>query len=167
MKSLQCLGVFLLSLLLECTEATKHCWYFEGLYPKYYICHAYEDCCGSRCCIRALSIQRLWYFWFLLMMGFLFCCGVGFFVRRRMYPPMLVEEPTFNVSFTRQPAGTPVPQQQWTPYYSDPGGAAGNSTTPTVNLKLNTPQGNPGFPPPPSYCNTPPPPYEEVVKAYK
>ncbi|KAM9231974.1 WW domain binding protein VOPP1 isoform 2-T2 [Leptosomus discolor] len=53
----------LLSLLWECTEAKKHCWYFEGLYPTYYICRSYEDCCGSRCCVRALSIQRLWYFW--------------------------------------------------------------------------------------------------------
>ncbi|XP_024902621.1 vesicular, overexpressed in cancer, prosurvival protein 1 isoform X1 [Pteropus alecto] len=26
-------------------------------------CRPYEDCCGSRCCVRALSIQRLWYFW--------------------------------------------------------------------------------------------------------
>ncbi|XP_021109865.1 vesicular, overexpressed in cancer, prosurvival protein 1 isoform X2 [Heterocephalus glaber] len=47
----------------RCIEAKKHCWYFEGLYPTYYICRSYEDCCGSRCCVRALSIQRLWYFW--------------------------------------------------------------------------------------------------------
>ncbi|KAL0618848.1 Vesicular, overexpressed in cancer, prosurvival protein 1 [Plecturocebus cupreus] len=40
---------------------------------------------------------------FLLMMGVLFCCGAGFFIRRRMYPPPLIEEPTFNVSYTRQP----------------------------------------------------------------
>uniref|UniRef100_A0A8C4MNL7 WW domain binding protein VOPP1 n=1 Tax=Equus asinus TaxID=9793 RepID=A0A8C4MNL7_EQUAS len=93
----------LLGLLVECTEAKKHCWYFEGLYPTYYICRPYEDCCGSRCCVRALSIQRLWYFWFLLMMGVLFCCGAGFFIRRRMYPPPLIEEPAFNVSYTRQP----------------------------------------------------------------
>ncbi|XP_063461782.1 WW domain binding protein VOPP1 isoform X7 [Pan paniscus] len=66
-------------------------------------CRSYEDCCGSRCCVRALSIQRLWYFWFLLMMGVLFCCGAGFFIRRRMYPPPLIEEPAFNVSYTRQP----------------------------------------------------------------
>ncbi|XP_010150343.1 PREDICTED: vesicular, overexpressed in cancer, prosurvival protein 1-like, partial [Eurypyga helias] len=70
------------------------------------LCRSYEDCCGSRCCVRALSIQRLWYFWFLLMMGVLFCCGAGFFIRRRMYPPPLVEEPTFNVSYTRQPVNT-------------------------------------------------------------
>ncbi|XP_058390816.1 vesicular, overexpressed in cancer, prosurvival protein 1 isoform X1 [Diceros bicornis minor] len=100
----------LLGLLVECTEAKKHCWYFEGLYPTYYICRPYEDCCGSRCCVRALSIQRLWYFWFLLMMGVLFCCGAGFFIRRRMYPPPLIEEPAFNVSYTRQPPN-PVPGQ--------------------------------------------------------
>ncbi|NP_001308176.1 WW domain binding protein VOPP1 isoform 9 precursor [Homo sapiens] len=51
-------AALLLGLLLECTEAKKHCWYFEGLYPTYYICRSYEDCCGSRCCVRALSIQR-------------------------------------------------------------------------------------------------------------
>nr|XP_020145544.1 vesicular, overexpressed in cancer, prosurvival protein 1 isoform X4 [Microcebus murinus] len=96
-------AALLLGLLLECTEAKKHCWYFEGLYPTYYICRSYEDCCGARCCVRALSIQRLWYFWFLLMMGVLFCCGAGFFIRRRMYPPPLIEEPNFNVSYTRQP----------------------------------------------------------------
>lgn len=56
-------AALLLGLLVECTEAKKHCWYFEGLYPTYYICRPYEDCCGSRCCVRALSIQRLWYFW--------------------------------------------------------------------------------------------------------
>nr|XP_020021529.1 vesicular, overexpressed in cancer, prosurvival protein 1 isoform X1 [Castor canadensis] len=73
-------------------------------------CRSYEDCCGSRCCVRALSIQRLWYFWFLLMMGVLFCCGAGFFIRRRMYPPPLIEEPAFNVSYTRQPPN-PTPGQ--------------------------------------------------------
>uniref|UniRef100_A0A673TK93 WW domain binding protein VOPP1 n=1 Tax=Suricata suricatta TaxID=37032 RepID=A0A673TK93_SURSU len=99
-------AALLLGLLVECTEAKKHCWYFEGLYPTYYICRPYEDCCGSRCCVRALSIQRLWYFWFLLMMGVLFCCGAGFFIRRRMYPPPLIEEPAFNVSYTRQPPNT-------------------------------------------------------------
>uniref|UniRef100_A0A8C9P3I6 WW domain binding protein VOPP1 n=1 Tax=Spermophilus dauricus TaxID=99837 RepID=A0A8C9P3I6_SPEDA len=104
---------FLCACFLCCTEAKKHCWYFEGLYPTYYICRSYEDCCGSRCCVRALSIQRLWYFWFLLMMGVLFCCGAGFFIRRRMYPPPLIEEPAFNVSYTRQPPnsapGQPAP----------------------------------------------------------
>ncbi|KAF6302190.1 VOPP1 WW domain binding protein [Rhinolophus ferrumequinum] len=96
-------AALLLALLVESTEAKKHCWYFEGLYPTYYICRPYEDCCGSRCCVRALSVQRLWYFWFLLMVGVLFCCGAGFFIRRRMYPPPLIEEPAFNVSYTRQP----------------------------------------------------------------
>lgn len=47
---------------------------------------------------------------FLLMMGVLFCCGAGFFIRRRMYPPPLIEEPAFNVSYTRQPPN-PAPGQ--------------------------------------------------------
>ncbi|XP_075684350.1 WW domain binding protein VOPP1 [Rhinoderma darwinii] len=128
-------------------------------------CRAYEDCCGSRCCVRALSIQRLWYFWFLLMMGVLFCCGAGFFIRRRMYPPLIVEEPTFNVSYTRQTPGPPPgPQQPGMPYYSDQGG---NPAAPSFHMQPNSPQGNPAFPPPPSYYNTPPPPYEQVVKSCK
>ncbi|XP_032298910.1 vesicular, overexpressed in cancer, prosurvival protein 1 isoform X3 [Coturnix japonica] len=149
-----------------CTEAKKHCWYFEGLYPTYYICRSYEDCCGSRCCVRALSIQRLWYFWFLLMMGVLFCCGAGFFIRRRMYPPPLVEEPTFNVSYTRQPVNTASgSQQSGVPYYTDPGGPVMNPMAMAFHVQPNSPQGNPVYPPPPSYCNTPPPPYEQVVKS--
>ncbi|XP_050793784.1 vesicular, overexpressed in cancer, prosurvival protein 1 isoform X2 [Gopherus flavomarginatus] len=183
---------------IACTEAKKHCWYFEGLYPTYYmvfaihvpgeiirktngylhpgygyiitwgarICRSYEDCCGSRCCVRALSIQRLWYFWFLLMMGVLFCCGAGFFIRRRMYPPPLVEEPTFNVSYTRQPANTAAGSQQpGMPYYTDPGGPVMNPMAMAFHVQPNSPQGNPAYPPPPSYCNAPPPPYEQVVKS--
>lgn len=41
------------------------------------------------------------------MMGVLFCCGAGFFIRRRMYPSPLRDEPAFNVSFTRHPVTTP------------------------------------------------------------
>ncbi|XP_045877131.1 vesicular, overexpressed in cancer, prosurvival protein 1 isoform X2 [Meles meles] len=133
-------------------------------------CRPYEDCCGSRCCVRALSIQRLWYFWFLLMMGVLFCCGAGFFIRRRMYPPPLIEEPAFNVSYTRQPPNpAPGAQQPGLPYYTDPGGPgmnpAGNTVPMAFQVQPNSPQGSMAYPPPPSYCNTPPPPYEQVVKA--
>lgn len=35
----------------------------DSLCPLSHRCRPYEDCCGSRCCVRALSIQRLWYFW--------------------------------------------------------------------------------------------------------
>nr|XP_044991949.1 LOW QUALITY PROTEIN: vesicular, overexpressed in cancer, prosurvival protein 1 [Jaculus jaculus] len=162
-------AALLLGLLLQNAEAKKHCWYFEGLYPTYYICRSYEDCCGSRCCVRALSIQRLWYFWFLLMMGVLFCCGAGFFIRRRMYPPPLIEEPAFNVSYTRQPPNpTPGAQQPGPPYYTDPGGLGmnpvGNTMAMAFQVQPNSPQGGMSYPPPPSYCNTPPPPYEQVVK---
>ncbi|XP_012641747.1 WW domain binding protein VOPP1 isoform X2 [Microcebus murinus] len=163
-------AALLLGLLLECTEAKKHCWYFEGLYPTYYICRSYEDCCGARCCVRALSIQRLWYFWFLLMMGVLFCCGAGFFIRRRMYPPPLIEEPNFNVSYTRQPPNpAPGAQQPGPPYYTDPGGLGmnpvGNTMAMAFQVQPSSPQGSTAYPPPPSYCSTPPPPYEQVVKA--
>ncbi|KAM5203670.1 WW domain binding protein VOPP1 isoform 4-T5 [Hipposideros larvatus] len=132
-------------------------------------CRPYEDCCGSRCCVRALSVQRLWYFWFLLMMGVLFCCGAGFFIRRRMYPPPLIEEPALNVSYTRQPPNpAPGAQQPGLSYYTDPGGLglnAGNPTAMAFQVQPNSPLGSAAYPPPPSYCNTPPPPYEQVVKA--
>ncbi|KAM6221582.1 WW domain binding protein VOPP1-like [Rhynchocyon petersi] len=170
-------AALLLALLAECTEAKKHCWYFEGLYPTYYMCRSYEDCCGSRCCVRALSIQRLWYFWFLLMMGVLFCCGAGFFIRRRMYPPPLIEEPAFNRMLynTKDQIASQVltplhgVQQPGPPYYTDPGGPgmnlAGNPMAMAFQVQPNSPQGSTAYPPPPSYCNTPPPPYEQVVKA--
>uniref|UniRef100_A0A3Q3W0K9 WW domain binding protein VOPP1 n=1 Tax=Mola mola TaxID=94237 RepID=A0A3Q3W0K9_MOLML len=127
--------------LLSCVDAKKYCWYFEGGYPIYFICRSYEDCCGTRCCVRALSIQRLWYFWVLLMMGVLFCCGAGFFIRRRMYPSPLRDEPAFNVSFTRHPVTTPG-----TVRFTD------------ENQMMTS------YPPPPSYCNHPPPPYEQVFQ---
>ncbi|XP_029935786.1 vesicular, overexpressed in cancer, prosurvival protein 1 [Myripristis murdjan] len=156
-------------LFLEVVEAKKYCWYFEGGYPIYFICRSYEDCCGTRCCVRALSIQRLWYFWLLLMMGVLFCCGAGFFIRRRMYPSPLSDEPAFNVSFTRQPVTTPVSQQ--------PGSMQGfgvNGMTGDQGVAMTTPaySAQPGsahmmmgsYPPPPSYCNHPPPPYEQLFR---
>uniref|UniRef100_A0A4W6ENA8 WW domain binding protein VOPP1 n=1 Tax=Lates calcarifer TaxID=8187 RepID=A0A4W6ENA8_LATCA len=72
----------------ECVEAKKYCWYFEGGYPIYFICRSYEDCCGTRCFTVWAVV--------LLMMGVLFCCGAGFFIRRRMYPSPLRDEPAFN-----------------------------------------------------------------------
>nr|XP_016850166.1 PREDICTED: vesicular, overexpressed in cancer, prosurvival protein 1 [Anolis carolinensis] len=164
-------GHMLLALSLSCfpfqySDAKKQCWYFEGVYPTYYVCRSYEDCCGSRCCVRTLSIQRLWYFWFLLMMGVLFCCGAGFFIRRRMYPPPLVDETTYNVSYTRPPnpntAGT---QQPGMAYYPEPEGAVISPMAMTYHVQPKFPHMNPIYPPPPSYCNTPPPPYEQAVKS--
>ncbi|XP_026509813.1 vesicular, overexpressed in cancer, prosurvival protein 1-like [Terrapene carolina triunguis] len=112
------------------------------------------------------SIWELMVKGFLLMMGVLFCCGAGFFIRRRMYPPPLVEEPTFNVSYTRQPANTAAGSQQpGMPYYTDPGGPVMNPMAMAFHVQPNSPQGNPVYPPPPSYCNAPPPPYEQVVKS--
>lgn len=62
---------------------------------------------GFKCCLNVQVLTSLFFMpRFLLMMGVLFCCGAGFFIRRRMYPPPLVEEPTFNVSYTRQPVNT-------------------------------------------------------------
>lgn len=147
---------------IECTEAKKYCWYFEGGYPIYFICRSYEDCCGTRCCVRALSIQRLWYFWLLLMMGVLFCCGAGFIIRRRMYPSPLSDEPAFNVSFTRQPVTTPVSQQPGMQGFGLNGaGEPGIPMTTVLSPAYPMPTMS-SYPPPPSYCNHPPPPYEQV-----
>ncbi|KAK5877629.1 hypothetical protein CesoFtcFv8_025117 [Champsocephalus esox] len=151
----------------QCVEAKKYCWYLEGRYPIYFICRSYEDCCGTRCCVRALSIQRLWYFWVLLMMGVLFCCGAGFIVRRRIYPSPLSDD--FNVSFTRHPANSPVSRP--------PGAMQGFGVNGMTSDPAGGPSGSahmfpaqPGsahmmmsaYPPPPSYCNHPPPSYEQI-----
>ncbi|XP_005816306.1 vesicular, overexpressed in cancer, prosurvival protein 1 isoform X1 [Xiphophorus maculatus] len=157
-------------LLVECVEAKKFCWYFEERYPAYFVCRSYEDCCGTRCCVRALSIQRLWYFWVLLMMGVLFCCGAGFFIRRRMYPSPLRDEPTFNVSFTRQPVTSPVSQQPSSIQSFGVNRMAGGD--PGMTLTQAAYRSQPGstqmmmwsYPPPPSYCNHPPPPYEKIIQ---
>ncbi|KAJ4925137.1 hypothetical protein JOQ06_017874 [Pogonophryne albipinna] len=246
-------AVLSLWIVLECVEAKKYCWYFEGRYPIYFMqvphlshlrtlhrgasvwqtetmhplqnplihpahsqgahrstlhthkvltdppctltrcsqihpahsqgahrstlhthkeevesrCRSYEDCCGTRCCVRALSIQRLWYFWVLLMMGVLFCCGAGFIMRRRMYPSPLRDD--FNVSFTRHPANSPVSQQPGAMQgfgvngmTSDPAGGPSGSAhmfpaqPGSAHMMMST------YPPPPSYCNHPPPSYEQI-----
>ncbi|KAF0028364.1 hypothetical protein F2P81_019451 [Scophthalmus maximus] len=134
------------------------------------ICRSYEDCCGTRCCVRALSIQRLWYFWVLLMMGVLFCCGAGFFIRRRMYPSPLRDEPAFNVSFTRHPVTSPVSQQPGSMQGFGVNGMTGGD--PGVTMTLPAYAAQPGsahmmlasYPPPPSYCNHPPPSYEQIFQ---
>ncbi|XP_064202167.1 WW domain binding protein VOPP1-like isoform X3 [Anguilla rostrata] len=148
----------------ECVDAKKYCWYFEGGYPIYFICRSYEDCCGTRCCVRALSVQRLWYFWLLLMMGVLLCCGAGFFIRRRMYPSSLSEEPSFNVSFTRHPCVTQGVQQPGAQHYGDPGGGVMSPLAPAYQVQPNGGNMMAHYPPPPSYCSHPPPPYEQVFQ---
>ncbi|ELK12679.1 Vesicular, overexpressed in cancer, prosurvival protein 1 [Pteropus alecto] len=60
-------------------------------------------------------------------------------------------------------------QQPGLLYYTDPGGpgvnAPGNPVAMAFQVQPNSPLGGTAYPPPPSYCNTPPPPYEQVVKA--
>ncbi|XP_042607814.1 vesicular, overexpressed in cancer, prosurvival protein 1-like [Cyprinus carpio] len=152
------------AVLLTLCAVLEYCWYFEGGYPIYFICRSYEECCGTRCCVRALSIQRLWYFWLLLMMGVLFCCGAGFFIRRRMYPSVLSEEPAFNVSFTRHPVSSPVSQQPGMQSYGDPYGAMTTALTPVYPGQTTPAHMMSSYPPPPSYCNHPPPSYEQVFR---
>ncbi|XDV46776.1 hypothetical protein PO909_016613 [Leuciscus waleckii] len=96
------------------------------------------------------------------MMGVLFCCGAGFFVRRRMYPSPLSEDPAFNVSFTRQPVSTPVSQQPGMQGYVDPCVAMTTTLAPAYPGPTPATHVMSSFPPPPSYCNQPPPSYEQV-----
>ncbi|KAM3849707.1 uncharacterized protein ACN63O_020561 [Diretmus argenteus] len=108
--------------------------------------------------------------WLLLMMGVLFCCGAGFFIRRRMYPSPLSDEPAFNVSFTRQPVTTPVLQQPGSMQGFGVNGMTGGDPGIPMTTPVNPAQ--PGtthmmmssYPPPPSYCNHPPPPYEQLFR---
>uniref|UniRef100_A0A8C1YBV2 WW domain binding protein VOPP1 n=1 Tax=Cyprinus carpio TaxID=7962 RepID=A0A8C1YBV2_CYPCA len=95
------------SLHLQTVAEKKYCWYFEEDYPVYFVCKTYEDCCGTQCCVRALSGQRIWYFWLLLIIGILCCCSTGYFIRRRVHPYPPPEGPDFNVAFTRQPIISP------------------------------------------------------------
>jgi hypothetical protein len=78
--------------------------------------------------VSFFSMRRLWYFGFLLMMGVLICCGVSCFIHRCMYPPPLIQEPVYNLSYTIQPpnpaAGT---QQSVPPYYTYPEGLGNES----------------------------------------
>lgn len=155
--------ILLLWLVDECSANKKYCWYFEGGYPIYFICRSYEDCCGTRCCVRALSIQRLWYFWLLLMLGVVLCCGAGFFLRRRMYPTPIPDEPaSFNVHYTRQPITTSGLQQNGRQNYGDPGG--GVMLSPAYPLQPHPSHMTLAYPPPPAYCSLPPPPYEQVLQ---
>ncbi|XP_061821076.1 WW domain binding protein VOPP1 [Nerophis lumbriciformis] len=158
----------IICIFVQAAEAKKYCWYFEGGYPIYFICRSYEDCCGMRCCVRALSIQRLWYLWVVLMMAVLLCCGVGFFVRRRMYSSSLTDDPVFNVSFTRHPASSPVSQQPGHMQGFGVNGVAGADPSLTTTHPAYLQQTGSAhmmmasYPPPPSYCNHPPPSYEQI-----
>uniref|UniRef100_A0A673C314 WW domain binding protein VOPP1 n=1 Tax=Sphaeramia orbicularis TaxID=375764 RepID=A0A673C314_9TELE len=95
------------------------------------------------------------------MMGVLFCCGAGFFIRRRMYPSPLREEPAFNVSFTRHPVTSPVSQQPGSMVGFGVNGMTGDPGVPMIHPAYPAQPGSAhmmmsSYPPPPSYCNHPP-----------
>lgn len=77
-----------------------------------------------------------------------------------MLPDVAAAADTFSLPFF-----LPGSQQPGVPYYTDPGGPVMNPMAMAFHVQPNSPQGNPVYPPPPSYCNTPPPPYEQVVKS--
>ncbi|XP_030629046.1 vesicular, overexpressed in cancer, prosurvival protein 1-like [Chanos chanos] len=154
--------IFTFCLFAESIADKKYCWYLEGGYPIYFICKSYEDCCSTRCCVRALSIQKVWYFWVLLMLGILFCCGAGFFIRRRMHTAPLPEQPDINVSYSRYPLTAPgLQQQSGFQGYREPGNVV---ISPVYQMQSHPPHMTAVYPPLPSYCNQPPPSYEEVLR---
>ncbi|KAG5286826.1 hypothetical protein AALO_G00019200 [Alosa alosa] len=139
----------------------KYCWYFEGGYPIYFICRSYEDCCDTECCVRALSIQKIWYFWLLLLLAILFCCGVGFLFRRRIYASAIPEEATFDVSFTSHPVSATGLHETDLNSYRGPQGLLFSPPYPGQPhaLHLSVP-----YAAPPAYSSQPPPSYEQAVK---
>uniref|UniRef100_A0A8C2HED7 WW domain binding protein VOPP1 n=1 Tax=Cyprinus carpio TaxID=7962 RepID=A0A8C2HED7_CYPCA len=110
-------------------------------------CRSYEDCCGTQLlfCIFTLS---------------------GFFIRRRMYPSALSEEPAFNVSFTRHPVSSPGERslQPGMQGYGDPCSTMTTTLTPVYPGQPAPSHMLSSYPPPPSYCSHPPPSYEQVFK---
>ncbi|KAH0627151.1 hypothetical protein JD844_002590 [Phrynosoma platyrhinos] len=56
-------------------------------------------------------------------------------------------------------------QQPGMAYYPEPEGAVMSPMAMTYHVQPKFPQVNPVYPPPPSYCNTPPPPYEQAMKS--
>lgn len=80
--------------------------------------------------------------------------------RAWLLPDVAAAVDTFSLPFF-----LPGSQQPGVPYYTDPGGPVMNPMAMAFHVQPNSPQGNPVYPPPPSYCNTPPPPYEQVVKS--
>ncbi|XP_051554328.1 vesicular, overexpressed in cancer, prosurvival protein 1 [Myxocyprinus asiaticus] len=150
-----------LCLIAETIAEKKYCWYFEGGDPVYLICKTYEECCGTQCCVRALSIQRIWYFWLLLMIGILCCCSAGYFIRRRLHLSSLPEAPDFKVAFTRHPIISPGPRQTGFQSYGD-------SETAAI-LTVNPVQTHPShltavYSALPSHYGQPPPSYDQTMQ---
>uniref|UniRef100_A0A671RZA4 WW domain binding protein VOPP1 n=1 Tax=Sinocyclocheilus anshuiensis TaxID=1608454 RepID=A0A671RZA4_9TELE len=129
-------------------------------------CRSYEDCCGTRCCVRALSIQRLCLCFILINFTNNYKEMACFFIRRRMYLSALSEEPAFNVSFTRQPVSSPGEHslQPGMQGYGDPCGVMTTTLTPAYPGQPTPAHMLSSYPPPPSYCSHPPPSYEQVFK---
>uniref|UniRef100_A0A9J8B216 WW domain binding protein VOPP1 n=2 Tax=Cyprinus carpio TaxID=7962 RepID=A0A9J8B216_CYPCA len=157
----QLCGLLITLLFVETVAEKKYCWYFEEDYPVYFVCKTYEDCCGTQCCVRALSGQRIWYFWLLLIIGILCCCSTGFFIRRRVHPYPPPEGPDFNVAFTRQPITSPGLRQAGFHNYGD-------SETAVISTVYQV-QTHPGhvtavYSALPSHYRQPPPSYDQVMQ---
>ncbi|XP_050980939.1 vesicular, overexpressed in cancer, prosurvival protein 1 isoform X2 [Labeo rohita] len=141
----QLCGLLITLLFAETVAEKKYCWYFEGDYPVYFVCKTYEDCCGTQCCVRALSVHRIWYF-----------C-TGYFIRRRVHPYPPPEGPDFTVAFTRQPIISPGLRHNY-----------GDAETAVIST-IYPVQTRPGhvtavYSALPSYYSQPPPSYDQVMQ---
>ncbi|XP_055058239.2 WW domain binding protein VOPP1 isoform X1 [Misgurnus anguillicaudatus] len=152
-----CCILIAMCLIAETVAEKKYCWYFEEGYPVYFVCKTYEDCCDTQCCVRALSIQRIWYFGLLLVIAIAICCGAGYFIRRRVHT--FSDRPDFNVTFTRHPIiSTGLGQS----------GFYGESETAVISTAYPV-RTHPGHMTavysalPPYYCQ-PPPSYDQAIR---
>ncbi|KAK7159104.1 hypothetical protein R3I94_005443 [Phoxinus phoxinus] len=155
----QLCGLLFTLLFAETVAEKKDCWYVEGDYPVYFICKTYEDCCGTHCCVRVLSAQRIWFFWLLLIIGILCCCSTGYFIRRRVHPYPPPGEPDFNVAFTRYPIMSPGLRQAGFHSYGDSETAIISTVYPVQTQPSHMTAVYSGLP-----YSQPPPPYDQAMQ---
>ncbi|CAM9432351.1 WW domain binding protein VOPP1 [Lampetra fluviatilis] len=142
--------------MLEACEA-KYCNYHKDGFSRPFTCPPYEDCCGKKCCVRVISLYRIWYFWFCLLLGILFCCGSGLWLRRRYLGPRgIASQPPLTVTYTAHASGprarrfhNTLPSGMY--FYTEQGPFPGGQV-PVVYPYPPQPSGvplyEPGYPPP-------------------
>uniref|UniRef100_UPI00358EA5DA WW domain binding protein VOPP1-like isoform X1 n=2 Tax=Myxine glutinosa TaxID=7769 RepID=UPI00358EA5DA len=149
-----------------------------------FVCSEYEQCCGTKCCLRVISTYRIWYFWLCLLLGTLFCCGSGMWLKRRLLgthgitaqPPLFVTRQADSGSRDAPLSGAyyyagPVPftgiQMPTYPFNSQPHRIPDYDTATASTNPAQQPNAYIG--PTPSHSGwvslyPPPPTYEDVVK---
>lgn len=144
------LAVVFLTLLMETVDAKECQHIFESGQIHYFVCHAFEFCCGARCCrSRAITFYQLWYFWLMVFLTMLLCSGGGWWYRFHRHTQF-----THPTQITMSQRNTGQPNIAGTYYTS---GAV--APAPPQVYQPSAPQ----FSAPPPYSG-PPPSYESVVK---